>query len=167
MRDKWIVFMGESTMRQLFLQFIGIIDNKEWKRIDDEKGNYKIEIRKSGSRFTFYYDCYYNNLTDHTQKPPQLFDGRLPDLLVLNDGLHDLLYAHKNSENSWQKLSKNLLNFDNKFGSQVPIIWVPPAQLHDAYLRSFVTIFLVQGYIKLVFCYFFINRASKRCHTIS
>ena len=136
MRDKWIVFMGESTMRQLFLQFIGIIDDEAYNRIDDQKGNYKIEIRKSGSRFTFYYDCYYDNITKHTPEPPRLFDGRLPDLLVLNDGLHDLLYAHENVEKAWTKLAANLESFDKAWGDTVPIMWVPPAQLHDSYLRS-------------------------------
>ena len=60
LRDKWIVFMGESTLRQMYLQFLGLFDGIDWDRIEDQKGNFKIEIRKTSNRFTFYYLPYYN-----------------------------------------------------------------------------------------------------------
>ena len=64
LRDKWVVFMGESTLRQIFLQFLGVLQSEPWDRIPDQKGERKIEQRLAGSRFTFQYLEYYRNLSD-------------------------------------------------------------------------------------------------------
>eukprot|EP01083_Nonionella_stella_P071573 192342_1 len=135
LRDKWIVFMGESTLRQIFLQFLGIIKSQPFDHITDQKGNSKIEERLSGSRYTFLYHEYYQNLTDAlSDGPPVLYDGRRPDLLILNDGLHDLLYAHDNIDKAWNELKTTIIDFTKRY--KVRIMWIPPPQIHDQYLTK-------------------------------
>lgn len=137
LRDKWIVFMGESTLRQLFLQFLGIIKSQPFDHISDQKDNKKIEERLAGSRYTFYYFEYYDNLTKILLNgPPKLYDGRYPDLLILNDGLHDLLYDYKNINKSWNKLSNIIINFRKKYNYKVPMMWIPSPQIYDNYLTK-------------------------------
>eukprot|EP01084_Bolivina_argentea_P241685 405655_1 len=139
LRDKWIVFMGESTLRQLFLQFLGIIKGESFDRIPDKKGEIKIEERLAGSRYTFYYYEYYNNLTFHLNEEGvpklKLYDGRTPDLLILNDGLHDLLYSYSNIDLTWNKLSETIQNFKLSY-SNIQILWIPSSQIHDLYLTK-------------------------------
>lgn len=137
LRDKWIVFMGESTLRQLFLQFLGIIKSETYDRIPDQKGEQKIEERLAGSRFTFYYLEYFDNLTLSLKDgPPKLYDGRYPDLLILNDGLHDLLYDYENIDKSWTELSNIIKQFKLNYNNKVPMMWIPSAQIYDDYLTK-------------------------------
>ena len=127
--------MGESTLRQMYLQFLGIIESESFDRIPDQKGERKIEQRLAGSRYTFFYYEYYDNLTINLQDgPPKLYDGRYPDLLIMNDGLHDLLYDHANIDKSWNKLADQLIAFKEKFS--VPTMWVPSPQMNDGHLTK-------------------------------
>eukprot|EP01083_Nonionella_stella_P316009 1143570_1 len=135
LRDKWIVFMGESTLRQLFLQFLGIIKSEPFDHIPDQKGQRKMEERLAGSRYTFLYYEYYQNISDSlTTGPPKLYDGRYPDLLILNDGLHDLLYDQEHMDASWDTLAAIILEFTQKY--HVPLMWIPSPQIHDDHLTK-------------------------------
>ncbi len=136
LRDKWVVFMGESTLRQIFLQFLGVIQSEPWDRIPDQKGERRIEERLAGSRFTFQYLEYYGNLSHELSGgAPTLYDGRTPDLLILNDGLHDLLYGHEQMAKRWESLTKTLTQFKQQH-PEVPMMWVPSAQIHDDHLTK-------------------------------
>eukprot|EP00485_Elphidium_margaritaceum_P022510 CAMPEP_0202711152 /NCGR_PEP_ID=MMETSP1385-20130828/23008_1 /ASSEMBLY_ACC=CAM_ASM_000861 /TAXON_ID=933848 /ORGANISM="Elphidium margaritaceum" /LENGTH=869 /DNA_ID=CAMNT_0049370827 /DNA_START=719 /DNA_END=3328 /DNA_ORIENTATION=+ len=136
LRDKWVVFMGESTLRQLFLQFLGVIESQPFEHVSDQKGQRKIEKRLAGSRFTFYYLEYYANLTHNlSAHPPRLYDGRSPDLLILNDGLHDLLYAPTQLDAAWTTLSQTLQQVQRAF-PRVPVMWIPSPQVHDEHLTE-------------------------------
>ena len=128
--------MGESTLRQIFLQFLGVIQSEPWDRIPDQKGERKIEQRLAGSRFTFQYLEYYRNLSDELSGgAPTLYDGRTPDLLILNDGLHDLLYDHQNIDKSWKSLTSTLSEFKRRH-PEVPMMWIPSSQIHDDHLTK-------------------------------
>ena len=136
LRDKWVVFMGESTLRQLFLQFLGVIRSEPLHQILDQKGELVLEERLSGSRYTFKYLPFYDNLTVHLQDgPPVLSDGRSPDLLILSDGLHDLLYGRDRMDKSWAELSRQIESFKKQY-PEVPMMWIPPSQIHDDFLTK-------------------------------
>ena len=136
LRDKWVVFMGESTLRQTYLQMLGLIESEPFSHIPDQKGELEIEQRLSGSRYTFKYLPFYDNLTLSLAKgAPGLFDGRLPDLMILNDGLHDLLYNHEQMDKSWKTLSRQIQTFKMQH-PDIPMMWIPPSHLHDEYLTK-------------------------------
>jgi len=141
MRNKWIYFVGESTLRQMFYQYLGFIKEQDPSLVKDDKKRAtkekSVTVRISGSRFTFQYLPYFRNITDF-MKPENLpiLWGRPPDLIVANTGLHDLLYNSDKRKRDWSELEKALGEHQQSSQFHTPILWISMPQLHDDLLSA-------------------------------
>jgi len=133
-RNKWILFAGESTLRQIYYQFLGILRDEEEDLVKDEKElamKGDVTTRISGSRFTFKYLPYYNNITQFITSPLPTIYSRPPDLLVFDAGLHDLLYNKDKRKKAWSALSNKLSSFLSTSKKKIPVLWISMPQLKN------------------------------------
>jgi len=133
-RNKWILFAGESTLRQIYYQFLGLLRDQDADLVKDEKDvamKGDVTTRISGSRFTFKYLPYYDNITQLLTSPLPTIYGRPPDLLVFDAGLHDLLYNKDKREKAWSVLSDKLGSYLSASKKKIPILWISMPQLKD------------------------------------
>lgn len=108
-RSRKIVFVGDSITRQLFFQFVSIVDPKlpDAPPDDDHKhSNYTLDAG-NGVNLSFYWDPYMNSSYAQlihptgTDRAPSL-DSDRPALLVLGTGLWYLRYQDSGGLSAWE-----------------------------------------------------------------
>jgi len=129
-RGKYIALIGESTLRQTFEQMAALIKTEPSLLVEDHKEKGEQIERFSNAVLRYRYDCFFNNATKWLKKPSTWFD-RPPDLVILQDGLHDLLYNFDNFDADFQAMVEQI-----KSNPNLPILFLTLPALVDENLSK-------------------------------